>query len=556
MKIKSLLLGMMTCAALAACTNADLVENEGDNGVDNSTAKAYLGIQLANPQGEFSRAAENGFEDGSESEYSISRALFVFYTDGEDPLVGTRYSNIETNPDDITDDITDAIEANSVAVLALNTKNEAFPNQLVAYLNVPESVEKVLEKKTLNEAMAYVAQLSDIPNFSSAKNFIMTNSVYLNGSDIACATKVERSNFAETEDAAKTNPIKVYVERLAAKVKMAEASDIKKDDIDITLGSGSKNKLKLVVDGWSLNGTNKDAFLLKNIDASWTDKTLFTNWNDPTRFRSYWGMDNNYNDGTYPNSFKDYNANNSSLNYVSWNEIGTNRDAQYCLENTMTTDVAVNTNATTHMVITGHYELIDEKGEKVADAPKELFKYAGTFYTRDEMIKVFAGAYSRIGGVWTKEGNAYNELKVTSFDLKQASEAGEAGEAQLTLENADKNTTYYYKEGEEYKAYKDIAEIEQKAKKALGTATAFCDGLKTYFHTTIKHLNTTEGELGYLGIVRNHIYDLNLQKIENLGHGVYDPDQDIIIEGDKKEYYVAATLKILSWKVVKQDVDL
>lgn len=550
MKIKSLLLGMMTCVALAACTNADLVENEGGNEVDNSTAKAYIGIRIANPQGEFSRAAEDGFEDGSENEYSISRALFVFYTDGEKPLVGTQYSNgIGTNPDNITD----AIEANSVAVLALNTQNEAFPNQLVAYLNVPEDVENVLKTKTLDEAMAYVAQLSDISNFSSAKNFIMTNSVYLNGSDIACATKVERGNFTETEDAAKTNPIKVYVERLAAKVRMTTPSDIKIDDIDITLGSGSKNKLKLVVDGWSLNGTNKDAFLLKNIDKSWKDETLFTNWNDPTRFRSYWGMDNNYNNGTYPNSFADYNANNSSLDYSSWNEIAKNKKApQYCLENTMTAEVAQNVNATTHMVIAGHYVLIDD-GNEVVDAPKELFKYAGTFYTRDEMINVFAGAYSKIGGVWTKEGNTYKELEVTSFDLKQASEAGEA---QLTLKNADKNTTYYYKEGEEYKAYENIDQIERKAKEALGTATAFCDGLKTYFHTTIRHLNTTKGELGYLGIVRNHIYDLNLRKIENLGHGVYDPDQDIIIEGDKKEYYVAATLKILSWKVVNQDVNL
>lgn len=550
MKIKSLLFGMMTCVALAACTNEDLVENEGGNGVDNSMAKAYLGIRIANPQGEFSRVAEDGFEDGDANEYSISRALFVFYTDGEKPLVGTQYSNgIETNPDNITD----AIEANSVAVLALNTKDEAFPNQLVAYLNVPESVENVLRTKTLKEAMDYVAQLNDIPNFSSAKNFIMTNSVYLNGKDIACATKVERGNFAETETAAKVNPIKVYVERLAAKVRMAKDAGFFTKDIDAPLSSGSKNKLKLVVDGWSLNGTNKDAFLLKNIDANWNDQTPFINWNDPTRFRSYWGIDNNYNDGIYPNSFADYDANNSSLNYVSWNEIGTNTAAQYCLENTMTAEVAQNVNATTHMVIVGHYVLVDENGNEVVDAPQELFKYAGTFYTRDEMIKAFAGAYSKTGGVWTKEGDIYKELEATSFDLKQASEAGEA---QLTLNNAG-NNTYYYKEDENYKVYQGgIAEIEQKAKNALGTATAFCDGLKTYFHTTIKHLNTTEGELGHLGIVRNHIYDLNLRKIENLGHGVYDPDQEIIIEGEKKEYYVGATLKILSWRVVNQDVDL
>jgi len=46
--------------------------------------------------------------------------------------------------------------------------------------------------------------------------------------------------------------------------------------------------------------------------------------------------------------------------------------------------------------------------------------------------------------------------------------------------------------------------------------------------------------------------------LENLGKGVYDPDEVIVpSEDDEKEnYYVGATINILSWKVVNQNVGL
>ena len=59
------------------------------------------------------------------------------------------------------------------------------------------------------------------------------------------------------------------------------------------------------------------------------------------------------------------------------------------------------------------------------------------------------------------------------------------------------------------------------------------------------------------GIVRNHVYDLTINKIEKLGTSVYDENEDIIKQTkDEKTYLIAAQLNILSWKVVNQGVDL
>ena len=65
MKIKSLLIGMLACSAMVACTNTD--EPEVDNGNENGK-KYYAAVNLAMP-GNSSRAADfNGFADGTSQE--------------------------------------------------------------------------------------------------------------------------------------------------------------------------------------------------------------------------------------------------------------------------------------------------------------------------------------------------------------------------------------------------------------------------------------------------------------------------------------------------------
>lgn len=567
MKIKSLLLGMMTCVALAACTNQDLVENEGGNGVDNSTAKAYIGIKIATPSNNFSRAVgdvngeDGGFENGSDAEQTINNCLFLFYNaDGTYAGEGQYTGKLEiesTNPDG------SSVEANTTAVVVLkgNQNNEDekvnYPSQVVAFLNLPKEVEAKLKDKELKEAMLITKKASEIDFANTEKgkeNFIMTNSAYLDNSSVKCATPVTENNFAENEATALKNPITIYVERVAVKVIMTEGEELNKKtpNIDIKYNSESGHQLKLHIDGWGINGVNKNTYLLKNIDSSWS----FTawNWNDAKNLRSYWAKDTNYSDGTYPANFEDYNNNKeaSSLTYFSWNNINNNNKyPQYCLENTVDANIAGNINATTYMVIAGHYTLVDEQGTET-EITGNLYKYVDKYYDEVNLLKVLANQASVYTYTETNENGTVKEVwsKLSPENYKLVRASRDAAKLEF---NGNSIENLYSAKDKDNK-YTSIEAINTVLSE-IGTFTTFAEG-KTIFYINIAHLNGNKEEAGHIGIVRNHVYKLSLNSIKNIGEGVFDPDEEIIINKKDKEFYVGATLNILAWKVVNQDVDL
>lgn len=62
--------------------------------------------------------------------------------------------------------------------------------------------------------------------------------------------------------------------------------------------------------------------------------------------------------------------------------------------------------------------------------------------------------------------------------------------------------------------------------------------------------NWANMRLGDLGIVRNHVYTINVTKIEGLGSGLRDDDQPIVPPVHAFKQYVAVRLNILQWNVV------
>jgi len=60
----------------------------------------------------------------------------------------------------------------------------------------------------------------------------------------------------------------------------------------------------------------------------------------------------------------------------------------------------------------------------------------------------------------------------------------------------------------------------------------------------------TKMETGDFGVVRNHIYTLNIGKIEGLGTGIKDPDEPIVPPADKVGYQVHFHVNIQKWAVL------
>ena len=71
----------------------------------------------------------------------------------------------------------------------------------------------------------------------------------------------------------------------------------------------------------------------------------------------------------------------------------------------------------------------------------------------------------------------------------------------------------------------------------------------------MKHLGSDERK-GLFGVVRNHLYDVNINSVVGLGTPVYDPDEKIVPQKpDNDETYIAAKVNVLSWRVANNDFD-
>ena len=95
------------------------------------------------------------------------------------------------------------------------------------------------------------------------------------------------------------------------------------------------------------------------------------------------------------------------------------------------------------------------------------------------------------------------------------------------------------------------------ALKAIEPAILYSNGY-TYYYTDIQHLKSNSATT--YGIVRNHIYQVNIQSITGLGTPVGDVssiiDVPVTPEEEDIKTYLAAEINILSWKLITNDIDL
>lgn len=113
----------------------------------------------------------------------------------------------------------------------------------------------------------------------------------------------------------------------------------------------------------------------------------------------------------------------------------------------------------------------------------------------------------------------------------------------------------------------EAATDAQKAQAFLGSviepANRYEEGLM-YYAIPIEHFGkaytgTDPNKVlldGNYGVVRNNLYQVEINKINTLGHGIDDPDEPIVPGDRKKTLYIAAKINILSWQIVSQRADL
>jgi hypothetical protein len=154
-------------------------------------------------------------------------------------------------------------------------------------------------------------------------------------------------------------------------------------------------------------------------------------------------------------------------------------------------------------------------------------------------------------------GDGYTFTGLTPADLKcvaRNSNDTNAFEVYFQLSNNGSQKHWYKYEGGNYNAIS--VDALNAALAEVQPALVYNDGM-TYYWLDIKHLGNTGSTTEY-GIVRNHVYKVNITDIKGYGTPIYDPEQDFITPEKPKdiETYVAAQINILSWRVVENNYEV
>ena len=504
-----------------------------EKGLDNNTSKgeleeSYVAITLAADDMN-TRADDGKYEEGLEAERDVKSAYVFFFKDGAafpvkfDGTTSTNEGTINYLPITLTGEEEDMKNISDVkeAVLILQKYKGQYPNQIVAVLNwTPED-----KAYKLTDLQAEIAGLKGYQD-----GFVMSNAVYADkANETVEATDLTIANIAKTEAEALANPVTIHVERVAAKVAFSAANSGK-----FKVGEIDGKEIYAQIKGFQLYNDYQSSWLMKRIDPTWAD--LGFNWNDPSWFRSYWATSLNT---VFPE------------NTFNWETGYTNLDTYvYCGENTRpwSEDADVRTKVIVKAT------LVDETGT----VRQEVVNWYGKDYLGEgNLLKVVANTLKNtyFTANTTAEGTEYVGLAAADIKCVGRNMSDDnAYEVYFQLSDAAATKAWYKYTGGNYVEITTSALNTELA--GVQPALVYNDGM-TYYYTDIKHLGADKSTAEY-GVVRNHVYKVNITAIKGFGTPVYDPTTDFIVPEKPSEIntYVAAQINILSWRLVEHNYEL
>ena len=415
--------------------------------------------------------------------------------------------------------------------------------------------------------------------------FIMSNSVYLAGNNVMKATPLTVNNIHKTEAEANADPVKIYVERIAAKVTVTTANGETKFPLGDTVKvDGVDTDVYAHLLGWELHLENTQSYLLKKIDASWTDDSLGFVWNNSPYYRCYWatslpapsGSDESfkmfYSTSPLPAGFANgyghaIGNNNNILNGQftpgSYSYIGENTNARY-------TDTDGNIqNPCTKVILKA--KLGKEDGTAL-----EIAKWMGQQYIGESNLRIaIANTLAYTLYARTEDGGnvVYTSIKPEDLECVAGSNGAHASiiddnNSYVQLSDLGETKNWYKLVNG---AYEPVAADLNVDANSLNTTNEFLATSvepsvlyysgESFYYIDIKHLGNGTGKPGDYGIVRNHIYNIVVKTIGGFGSPTYVGTNDIIEpeypeDPEDQESFVSAQVNILAWRLVNQEVDV
>lgn len=543
--MKRYLFIILAALGLAGCT--EKLTDSGSSSQKGELERSYISVTLKSDDAGTRAPGDPDFEYGEVDERYVDNVhFFLFKDDGSafpvNAVGGKNYLSFdvssggtqpgETGKPNEGPNVSDVKDK----ILVFDNYKGEYPTHIVAVLNW--DAKYIQPSYSLDNLYNTLAGIRN-----TAGHFVMSNSVYADmQGKIVRASALTIDHIGKTEEEAKAHPVEIYVERISAKVQVEAKGDVAgKDatyDTDQTVGD---TPVYAKVLNWELYNEYHHSIVLKHIYPEiWgmAGQIGFL-WNDPNRFRSYWGA-------SYTGAFPEDNH----FDWAGGLEPG---DIAYCAENTRQAvkDGEGNVTSDPRTKVIVKAQLVDAAGNPVEVANWYGHNYIGEGAVRAEIASLLESEIYYADGTECKCIGG-SDLKAVPAHMAPEGTEIEAYEVffQLSDEGAAKDW-FVYSNAEGYKSATDEAINARLAN--VQPALVYKNGM-TYYFTEIKHLGSADSASEY-GIIRNHVYKVNISDVKGFGTPVYDPDVDVEVPERPKETnsYVAAQVYILSWKVVKND---
>lgn len=532
----------LACAALmmSACSSDD---GNGSENPNIAGEAQYLAVNIVNVGTTPTRAAVPGYEDGTAEESKINKIRFYFFhADGSayslKNATGGVDNYIEKTTTTTAADGTNTVGAITNAILVIEGTTKQAPASVIAVVN-PESITPALgtDAKSLNDLTNNVTG-TQFYTIATKDNFAMTNSVYVEAGRTVCPSLVA-GHIGTDKTTAEANPVKIYVERVVAKVG-ADLSPLT-PDVDGTgkygmqVGTYASKDIYAVIDGWGVADENDNAYVEKHITNSWTDAGLgfTTTWTTADYHRSFWETSPAFAAGTPTNhTFAEYTAQHN--------------DVLYTLPNTPTAATTnIYNNDLTKFLVTATLKYKDGTG---AWQNAEICKYQGVEYLGIDVLK--EAIATTFNMYYTYDGSDYTPIQASDVDFTTTGTSLSLKDYQVSP--VLKTGKTYYKKNSTGTGYtplttENISTYPAEVRK---------DG-KAYYYIPIRHLGAATTAPAYYGVVRNHWYKVKVTSLKGFGTPVYKDTKTIIPTiPDDSNTYLAAQINVLQWRVVEQSVEL
>lgn len=586
--------GLAVLAAMtASCSsNNDLVVGGGNGSGENESGTSYASITIDLPTTSGTRAANDNFDGGTASEYTVNDAtLLIFKKAGTSEntfeyVETAKLGNLEPWKKDNTTGNGITTEATITAELKKATVGEKGDYYALVILNNEAGTgNKVTLPSGSTTYGAWNAATNATNLLDNTKGFYMANAPEFKAADQEPTTLVQIKGIYRTKEEAHSKPgATVHVERGLAKVTVGKGTG--DDYFKGAKASGTKySKDDVKITNWALDVTNKKSFpvhvtsglkagltstgqTVQGYTDIWKNAAATPGTKKPatSRFvsqlsatgafkRVYWGIDPNYSMALSDlaeckTQFTLAEANGTG---VTWNDGSGSDKPLYCMENTFDINNMLQ-GQTTRVLLKATYT-----PNALASATEKTFFMIGNssdIWTKDNLIKQ----------ITSKANEALNTTNTLKVELK--GDLLKAGTHFLTIENVS------IKDGETEKVNTPglVATLNDK----LGLDETNGVGIKTYkngesyYIARIKHFGDDltpwkEGDktydsnnlnwLGRYGVLRNNWYDLTINKISGPGYpDVPEVKPDTPDDEDTK--YINVSVKILDWAKRSQSVDL